>query len=256
MITLRPGAERGHFQNGWLDSWHSFSFADYHDPEHMGFSALRVINEDRIQPGQGFAAHSHRNMEIITYVLAGALEHKDSLGTTGAVMRYGDVQRMSAGTGITHSEYNHSKTEPVHLLQIWILPDKDGIAPGYEQRSFSVEDKRGRLCLIAAGGGRGNAVALQQDADVYAGILAAQERVTHTLARRHAWLQVARGAVDLQGVRLVAGDGAAVSDETVLEIAGVAAESVAPGILPPATLVEPFAIALPCTSEFLLFDLA
>ncbi|MDO9372621.1 MAG: pirin family protein [Gammaproteobacteria bacterium] len=232
MIVLRPSAERGHAQHGWLDSYHSFSFADYHDPAHMGFRALRVINEDRVQPGQGFAPHSHRDMEIITYVLAGALEHKDSLGN-GSVMRYGDVQRMSAGTGITHSEYNHSKSEPVHLLQIWILPDKDGIAPGYEQRSFSVEDKRGRLCLIAAGGGRGNGVALQQDADVYAGILAAHERVLHALARRHAWLQVARGVVDLRGMRMVAGDGAAVSDETALEISGVAAES-----------------------EFLLFDLA
>ncbi|MDP1708187.1 MAG: pirin family protein [Gammaproteobacteria bacterium] len=224
MITLRPGAERGHFQHGWLDSRHSFSFADYHDPKHMGFRALRVINEDRIQPGQGFAAHSHRDMEIVTYVLEGALEHKDSLGTS-SVMRYGDVQRMSAGSGITHSEYNHSTTEPVHLLQIWVLPDKNGIAPGYEQRSFSIEDKRGGLCLIAAGGGRGNAVAVQQDIDVYAGILAAHERVTHALTRRHAWLQVARGAVDVQGTRLIAGDGAAVSDETVLEIAGVAEES-------------------------------
>ena len=253
MIALRPGPERGHFLHGWLDSWHSFSFADYHDPNHMGFSALRVINEDRIQPGQSFAAHSHRDMEIVTYVLEGALEHKDSLGngdaqgravakgsvsvagkseakgskTPGAtsVMRYGDVQRMSAGTGITHSEFNYSQTEPVHLLQIWLLPDKNGIKPGYEQRSFSADAKQGRWCLIAAADGRDSAIKLQQDTDVYACILAADARVTHSLSRRHAWLQVARGAVDMRGVRLAAGDGAAVSDETALEIIGVAEES-------------------------------
>ncbi len=234
MIVLRPSAERGHARHGWLDSYHSFSFADYHDPAHMGFRALRVINEDRVQPGQGFAPHSHRDMEIVTYVLAGALEHKDSLGN-GSVMRYGDVQRMSAGTGITHSEYNHSKSEPVHLLQIWILPRQNGISPGYEQRAFETADKRGRLCLIAARDGRDGAVTLHQDADIYASVLAAHEQVTHTLAQRHAWLQVARGAVELNGIRLEAGDGAAVSGETVLEITGVAEE---------------------CASELLLFDLA
>ncbi|MDA1107844.1 MAG: pirin family protein [Proteobacteria bacterium] len=224
MIVFRPSAERGHAQHGWLDSYHSFSFADYHDPAHMGFRALRVINEDRVQPGQGFAPHSHRDMEIITYVLAGALEHKDSLGN-GSVMRYGDVQRMSAGTGITHSEYNHSKSEPVHLLQIWILPQQNGITPGYEQRAFTLADKRGRLCLIAARDGRDGAVTLHQDADVYVSVLAVHEYVTHTLAQRHAWVQVARGAVELNGIRLDAGDGAAVSGETVLDIAGVAEES-------------------------------
>lgn len=224
MITLRPGSERGHFQHGWLDSWHSFSFAGYHDPNHMGFRALRVINEDRIQPGQGFAAHSHRDMEIVTYVLEGALEHKDSLGT-GAVMRYGDVQRMSAGTGITHSEFNHSQTGPVHLLQIWIVPDKNGIAPGYEQRSFSADAKRGGLCLIAAGDGRDGAVRVQQDVDIYACIVVAEQRITHSPIRRHVWIQVARGSVDMQGVRLAAGDGAAVSDEAVLAVTGVAQES-------------------------------
>lgn len=224
MITLRPGFERGHSQHGWLDSWYSFSFADYHDPNHMGFRALRVINEDRIQPGQGFAAHSHRDMEIVTYVLEGALEHKDSLGT-GSVMRYGDVQRMSAGSGITHSEFNYSQTESVHLLQIWIVPNKHGIAPGYEQRSFSADAKRGRTCLIAAGDGRDGAVRLQQDVDIYACIVAADQRITHSPIRRNVWVQVARGSVDMQGVRLTAGDGAAVSDEAMLAITGVAEES-------------------------------
>lgn len=224
MITLRPAAERGHFQHGWLDSWHSFSFADYHDPNHMGFRALRVINEDRIQPGQGFAAHSHRDMEIVTYVLEGALEHKDSLGT-GSVMRYGDVQRMSAGSGITHSEFNYSRTEPVHLLQIWILPNKHGIAPGYEQRSFSADTKRGSFNLIVAGDGRDGAVRLQQDVDMYACIVAADQHITYSPIRRNVWVQLARGSVDLQGVRLVAGDGAAVSDEAMLAITGVAEES-------------------------------
>ena len=224
MIVLRPSSARGHAQHGWLDSYHSFSFADYHDPAHMGFRALRVINEDRVQPGQGFASHSHRDMEIITYVLAGALEHKDSLGN-GSVMRYGDVQRMSAGTGITHSEYNHSKSEPVHLLQIWILPGQNGIAPSYEQLAFTQTEKRGRLCLIAAHDARDNAVMLHQDADVYASVLAEYERVTHTLEQRHAWVQVARGTVKVNGVKLDAGDGAAVSGETELVIAGVAEES-------------------------------
>lgn len=224
MITLRPGAERGHFQHGWLDSWHSFSFADYHDPNHMGFRALRVINEDRIQPGQGFAAHSHRDMEIMTYVLEGTLEHKDSLGT-GSVMRYGDVQRMSAGSGITHSEFNYSQTEPVHLLQIWIVPNKHGIAPGYEQRSFSVDVKRSSACLVAAGDGRDGAVRLQQDVDIYACIVAVDQHIAYSPIRRNVWVQVACGSVDIQGVRLTAGDGAAVSDETMLAITGVAEES-------------------------------
>lgn len=224
MITLRPGSERGHSRHGWLDSWHSFSFADYHDPNHMGFRALRVINEDRIQPGQGFAAHSHRDMEIVTYVLEGALEHKDSLGT-GSVMRYGDVQRMSAGSGITHSEFNYSQTESVHLLQIWIVPNKHGIAPGYEQRSFSADTKRGSVCLIAAGDGRDGAVRLQQDVDIYACIVAADQHIAYSPVRRNVWVQVARGSVELRGVRLTAGDGAAVSDEAVLAITGVAEES-------------------------------
>lgn len=224
MITLRPGAERGHFQHGWLDSWHSFSFADYHDPNYMGFRALRVINEDRIQPGQGFAAHSHRDMEIVTYVLEGALEHKDSLGT-GSVMRYGDVQRMSAGSGITHSEFNYSQTEPVHLLQIWIVPNKHGIAPGYEQRSFSADVKRGSVCLVAAGDGRDGAVRLQQDVDIYACIVAADQHIAYSPIRRNVWIQVARGSVEMQGVRLTAGDGVAAGDEAMLAIAGVAEES-------------------------------
>lgn len=233
MMVLRPGAERGHVRQGWLESYHSFSFASYHNPAHMGFHALRVINEDHVQPGQGFAPHSHRDMEIITYVLAGALEHKDSLGN-GSVMRHGDVQRMSAGTGITHSEYNHSKTEPVHLLQIWILPRQNGIQPGYEQRTFNTADRRGRLCLIAAHDAREGAVMLHQDADVFASVLVAREHVIHALKpRRHAWLQVAGGSVELNGVKLEAGDGAALSDEAAVDITGLAPES-----------------------EFLLFDLA
>ncbi len=220
MITIRPSGERGLGEHGgWLRSRHTFSFANYHDPRHMGFRALRVINEDRVTPGAGFDTHGHRDMEIVTYVLDGAIEHKDSLGT-GSIIRPGEVQRMSAGTGITHSEYNHSRDEPLHFLQIWILPEQAGIAPGYEQRDFPAAERRGRLRLVAARDGRDGALTVHQDVDLYSTLLAPDEAVTHTLAPgRHAWLQLARGAVTLNGHDLEAGDGAAASDETRLDIA-------------------------------------
>jgi len=218
MIRLRPSHERGHANHGWLDSYHTFSFADYYDPNHTGFRHLRVINEDRVQPGGGFGAHSHRDMEILTYVLEGALEHRDSMGN-GSVIRPGEVQRMSAGTGVSHSEYNHSKTEPVHLLQIWIVPEQRGLEPSYEQRSFRIDEKRGALCLIAARDGRDGAVTLHQDVDLFAALLARGERVEHRLKpARHAWVQVARGGVTLNDTVLQEGDGAAVSDEAGLGI--------------------------------------
>lgn len=219
MITLRPSKERGHANHGWLDSYHTFSFANYYDPKHINFRALRVINEDRIQPSAGFGAHSHRDMEIITYVLEGALEHKDSLGT-GAVIKPGDAQRMSAGTGITHSEFNHSTTEPVHLLQIWIIPDTQGITPSYEQRDFPLEEKLGKLRLIAAKDGREGAVKIHQDVDLYASILEAGDRVVHNLkSDRYAWLQVARGEAKLNDDTLLqAGDGVAASQTELLNI--------------------------------------
>ncbi len=220
MIRVRHSDERGHADHGWLDTYHTFSFADYYDPAQMGFRDLRVINEDRVQPGKGFPPHSHRDMEILTYVLEGALEHKDSLGT-GSVIRPGEVQRMSAGTGITHSEYNHSRSELLHLLQIWILPAQRGLAPGYEQRLFPAAEREGRLRLVASADGRDGSLTIHQDVRVFAGQLNNREDVTHQLgSERHAWLQVATGAVMLNGVRLRAGDGAAVSDEPTLRIAG------------------------------------
>ena len=218
MVKIRKAKERGHFDHGWLDTYHTFSFADYWDPRHMGWGPLRVINEDRVAGGTGFPTHGHRDMEIITYVLEGALEHRDSLGT-GSVIRPGEVQRMSAGTGVRHSEFNASKTEPVHLLQIWIEPARTGIAPGYEQKTFPEDERRGRLRLIAAADGRDGAVTINQDAAVYATTLARGERVEHVLApQRLAWLQVARGALLLNGERLDQGDGAAVDHERRLEI--------------------------------------
>jgi redox-sensitive bicupin YhaK (pirin superfamily) len=218
MITLRPARERGHAEHGWLDSRHTFSFADYHDPKHMGFRALRVINEDRVAPGQGFGTHPHRDMEIISYVLDGALEHKDSMGT-GSVIRLGDVQRMSAGTGVLHSEFNASKSAPVHFLQIWILPDRAGLPPGYEQKSFPAGERNNQLRLVASKDGRGGALTVHQDVSLYAALLDAGATVRHPLAPgRHAWVQVARGAVDLGGKRLSAGDGAAVSDEAEIAL--------------------------------------
>jgi len=221
VITVRKAQERGHARHGWLESFHTFSFAGYHDPRHMGFRDLRVINEDRVQPRRGFQAHSHRDMEIVTYVLEGALEHKDSLGT-GSVIRPGDVQRMSAGTGVSHSEVNHSATEPVHLLQIWILPEREGLAPSYEQKHFPSEERRGRLRLVSSKTGREGSLRIHQDVDLYATLLGAGEAVEHALRPgRHAWLQVARGHVELNGLPLEAGDGVAVSDETSLRLASV-----------------------------------
>jgi len=218
MITRRPSQERGHTQHGWLDSYHTFSFADYHDPRHMGFRMLRVINEDRVQPGKGFGTHPHRDMEIISYVLEGALAHKDSLGT-GSVIRPGEVQRMSAGTGVTHSEFNSSQTELVHFLQIWILPERTGLPPGYEQRAFPTAEKQGELRLVASRDGREGSVTIHQAVDLYASLLAPGEVVTHPLSRgRHAWVQVARGSIMLNDSPLSAGDGAAVSDETRLTV--------------------------------------
>jgi quercetin 2,3-dioxygenase len=218
MITVRLASERGHVERGWLDSYFTFSFADYYDPRHMGFRSLRVINDDRIEPGRGFGMHPHRDMEILTYVLEGALEHRDSLGT-GSVIRPGDVQRMSAGTGIVHSEANPSPSEPVHLLQIWLLPEREGIAPGYEQRAFPEEERRSRLRLLASRDGRDGALTIHQDVELYATLLAAGESVTHRLRPgRHAWVQVASGAVTLNGKPLHAGDGAAVSDEEAVTL--------------------------------------
>jgi len=220
MITLRRAKERGHARHGWLESFHTFSFAGYHDPEHMGFRALRVINEDVVQPKQGFGTHSHRDMEILTWVLEGALEHKDSLGT-GSVIRPGDVQRMSAGTGVSHSEFNPSATELVHLLQIWILPERDGLAPSYEQKRFPAEERRGALRLLASRDGRADSVRIQQDVELYATLLGPRDVVEHALRPgRHAWVQLARGQCELNGVALEAGDGAAVSRETALRLAG------------------------------------
>ena len=218
MISVRHAAERGTANFGWLDSRHTFSFGDYHDPEQMGFGALRVINEDRVSPGQGFGTHGHRDMEIISYVLEGALEHKDSIGT-GSVIRPGDVQIMSAGTGIRHSEFNHSKTEPVHFLQIWVVPDRQGIAPRYEQKTFPDAEKRGRLRLVGSFDGRDGSVVIHQDVELFAAILNVGEQVTQTLpAGRKAWLQVARGTVGMNGQDLDVGDGAAVEGEPTLTV--------------------------------------
>jgi hypothetical protein len=206
MLEIRKSAERGQADHGWLRSFHSFSFADYHDPRHSGFGPLRVINEDRVQPGKGFGTHGHRDMEIVSYVLDGALEHRDSLGN-GSVIRPGDVQRMSAGTGVRHSEFNPSPSEPVHFLQIWIEPDTAGIAPGYEERHFDAASKRGRLRLVAAPDGRDGSVTLRQDARIYAALLDGAERAVHALAPgRRAYVHVARGAVSANGVALGAGD--------------------------------------------------
>ena len=218
MLNVRKATDRGHAQHGWLDSFHTFSFADYHDPQHMGFRALRVINEDRVQPAQGFGRHSHRDMEIVTYVIEGALAHQDSLGN-GSVMRPGDVQRMSAGRGISHSEYNHSDSELVHFLQIWLLPEKAGLPPSYEQKHFSQSERAGRLRLVASRDARDGSVRVHQDVELYAGLLAAGERASLALAPgRHAWVQVVRGALDLDGTALAAGDGAALSGAPRLEV--------------------------------------
>jgi redox-sensitive bicupin YhaK (pirin superfamily) len=232
MVSVRPSAERGRSELGWLSSRHTFSFADYRDPRHMGFRSLRVINEDRVQPGAGFPTHGHHDMEIVTYVVEGALEHEDSMGN-GSVIRPGEVQRMTAGTGVTHSEYNPSRTEPVHFLQIWILPERQGLAPGYEQRAFPAAELQGRLRVVASRDGRDGAVTVHQDARLFAARLAPGEEIVHALAPgRHAWVQVVRGELALDGTALAAGDGAAVSDTARL------------------------ALSARASSELLLFDLA
>ncbi|HJS99925.1 MAG TPA: pirin family protein [Terriglobales bacterium] len=233
MITLRPADQRGQADYGWLHTRYTFSFADYYDPKHVHFRSLRVINEDHVEPGHGFGTHPHRDMEIITYVLEGALAHKDSMGT-GSTIRPGEVQRMSAGTGVLHSEFNRSPSEEVHLLQIWILPERKGIEPSYEQKEFGRESKLNRLRLVASPDGAEGSVTIQQDARLYASILEEGKSVRHELGEgRYAWLQVVRGEVSLNGTSLKGGDGAAVEHEAALEI-----------------------IARSPNSEFLLFDLA
>ncbi|HZR09955.1 MAG TPA: pirin family protein [Myxococcales bacterium] len=226
MITLRKAKDRFHTRIDWLDSWHTFSFGEHYDAEHMGFRVLRVINDDTVQPGQGFGEHPHRDMEILSYVLEGGLSHRDSSGG-GGVIRPGDVQRMSAGSGVVHSEFNASSTEPVHFLQIWILPERRGIKPGYEQKSLLRRDQGGKLQLLASRDGRDGSVTIHQDASVYATLLGKGERASFEPARsRSAWVHVARGAVELNGQKLSAGDGAAVTDERALTFVGTDAAEV------------------------------
>jgi quercetin 2,3-dioxygenase len=226
MLTVRKADERGHADHGWLDSRHTFSFADYHDPAHMGFRALRVINEDRVAPGQGFGQHAHRDMEILSYVLDGGLEHKDSMGT-GAVIRPGDVQRMSAGTGVVHSEYNASRQVPVHFLQIWIIPDRRGLPPSYEQKTFSQVDKAGKLRLVASPDGADGSVTIHASAQLYAGAFGAGQSAEHPLAPgRHAWVHVVRGSARVNGTALTAGDAVALSEERTVRIEGIDAGEV------------------------------
>jgi quercetin 2,3-dioxygenase len=220
MITIRPAQARGMANFGWLDSRHTFSFGEYYDAQHMGFANLRVINEDKVSPGQGFGTHGHRDMEIISYVLDGALEHKDSIGT-GSIIRPGDVQRMSAGSGIRHSEFNASKTDPVHFLQIWILPEARDIEPGYEQKSFAAAEKQGKLRLVGSRTGRDGSITIHQDVDLYAALLQSGDSVQHDFGGdRAGWLQVARGTVQLNGQPLTAGDGAAIDDTTQITLTG------------------------------------
>lgn len=218
MIRIRRSRERGHADHGWLNSFHTFSFADYHDPKHMSFGALRVINEDRITPGAGFPTHPHRDMEIISYPLEGAIEHKDSMGT-GSVIRPGDVQRMTAGSGVTHSEYNHSKSEGAHFFQIWIMPNKPGLTPGYEQKAFADAEKRGKWRLVASEDGREGSVVVHQDVSLHVTILEKGEKVVYAVKRgRRVWLQIARGAVAVGAEVLVQGDGAAITDEEAISV--------------------------------------
>jgi quercetin 2,3-dioxygenase len=238
-MLIRRASERGFADHGWLRSFHTFSFADYYAPAHMGFRALRVINEDRVEGGKGFGTHPHRDMEIISYVLSGSLQHRDSMGT-GSVIRPGDVQRMSAGTGVTHSEFNGSATDPVHFLQIWILPDSRGHAPSYEQKHFTEAERNGRLRLVASKDGRDGSLSIHQDAAMFAGLLAPGERARHDLSPgRHAWLHVARGSVEVGGQVLASGDAAA------FEPKGAAAGDTGEIVI---VAKEP--------SEILLFDLA
>jgi quercetin 2,3-dioxygenase len=232
MITLRKSAARGHANHGWLDTYHSFSFADYYDPKEMGFGSLRVINEDVVSPGMGFGTHGHRDMEIITYVLEGALQHKDSMGN-GSVIKPGNVQRMSAGTGVTHSEFNASQTEPVHLLQIWLLPKFTGIKPGYEEKIFSDDEKRGKLRLIASFDAREGSAKIHQDASIYASIIVNNQLLKQSVAEGcSAYVHVARGSMEVNGQSLQQGDGAKISGETALTFSTKE------------------------TAEFLLFDMA
>jgi redox-sensitive bicupin YhaK (pirin superfamily) len=221
MLTIRKATDRGHAQHGWLDSHHTFSFADYYDEKHMGFRGLRVINDDRVAPGQGFGTHPHRDMEIISYVLDGALAHKDSMGT-GETIRPGDVQRMSAGTGVLHSEYNASKDHEVHFLQIWILPAKRNVLPSYEQKTFTDAAKRGKLVLVASQDGTDGSVKINADARVYAGVFGKEDKAELAIAEgRGTWLHVARGKVRVNGQELREGDGVAIENERVVRIEGV-----------------------------------
>jgi quercetin 2,3-dioxygenase len=219
MIRIRKAADRGHFDHGWLDTYHTFSFADYYDPDFMGFRALRVINEDRVQPGRGFGTHSHRDMEIVTVVLEGALEHHDSMGT-GSVIRPGEIQRMTAGSGVLHSEMNPSRSEPVHFLQIWILPERRGLKPEYEQKHFPVNEKN-TLRLVASPDGRNGSLKIYQDTRLFAATLSGDRPISYDVpSGRHAWLQVVRGSVDLNNHAMLAGDGAAVEGERTLTLGG------------------------------------
>lgn len=232
MIAIRKSDERGTVNLDWLKGRHTFSFGDYYDPEHVSFGNLRVINEDRIEPATGFGTHGHKNMEIVTYVINGALEHKDNMGN-GSVMQYGDVQRMTAGTGVTHSEFNHSKTDGVHLLQIWILPEEQSLEPGYEQTSFSAESKTNQLRLIGSHDGRDGSVKIHQDVDLFATLLAENEELEHSFAPgRTGWVQVVDGELDVAGESLLAGDGAAIADLTAVKLKAAS------------------------SSEFLLFDMS
>jgi quercetin 2,3-dioxygenase len=239
MLRVRRGRERGATELGWLDSRHTFSFGDYYDPANMGFRSLRVINEDRVAPRGGFPTHPHRDMEILTYVISGGLQHRDSMGN-GSIIRPGEIQRMSAGTGIHHSEVNPSRSDPVHFLQIWIVPDRRGLTPGYEQKSFVDEQRRGRLLLVAAREGRegrDDAITIHQDASLYASRLEAGASVRHELAPgRHAWLQVVKGGLEVGGQELEAGDGAAIEAA-------------------PSGAATPIAISAHEEAELLLFDL-
>jgi redox-sensitive bicupin YhaK (pirin superfamily) len=218
MIRVRKSAERGHFDHGWLDTRHTFSFSRYYDPRHMGFRALRVINEDRVQPGQGFGTHRHEDMEIVTYVLSGALAHRDSLGA-GSTIRPGELQRMTAGSGIAHSEFNSSPTEPIHFYQIWLQPQREGLEPSYEQRAFPEQERRNRLRLVASPDGSDDSLTIRQDARLFLAMLDEGREIKHEIPQsRHAWVQILRGDVSLNGLTLSAGDGAAVSHEPGLTI--------------------------------------
>ena len=221
MMKVRRANERGHANFGWLDTHHTFSFGRYHDPNHMGFRSLRVLNDDRVQPGEGFGTHGHDNMEIVTYVLDGALEHRDSMGS-GSVLRYGDIQRMSAGTGVTHSEFNHSKTDPLHFLQIWILPSDRDVAPEYEETHVPEDEKRGKLRPIVTPDGRDGSLRVHQDVAIFATLVSDHDIVEHSLAaNRHAWVHVATGSVRVNGELLHAGDGAALSETETVTLQGL-----------------------------------